>query len=65
MDIVVYGSFFNQDIRPTQQLQIIQSPSTMRAGNQSYFVQPKVALVNTGGEAEVTLNHEAMDTVAV
>jgi len=59
-DIVSYGSFFNVDIGPPQRLQIVRYPSRMWAGNQPYLVQPKVALVDAGGNI---LTHDSTTTM--
>lgn len=47
--IVTLGSYFNVDIGPPHRLSILQHSSGGWAGNQPFLIQPKVALVDAGG----------------
>lgn len=47
--IVTIGSYFNVDIGPPHRLSILRNSSGGWAGNQPFLVQPKVAIVDAGG----------------
>jgi hypothetical protein len=47
--IVTLGAYFNVDIGPPHRLSILRHSSGGWAGNQPFLIQPKVALVDAGG----------------
>lgn len=47
--IVTIGSYFNVDIGPPHRLSILRYSSGGWAGNQPFLIQPKVAIVDAGG----------------
>ena len=48
-----YGSYFNVQIGPPHELTILQHSSGGWAGNQPFPIQPKVALVDAGGNTVI------------
>ena len=47
------GSYFNVEIGPPHQLSILQHSSGGWAGNQPFPIQPKIALLDAGGNIVV------------
>jgi hypothetical protein len=47
--LVTLGSYFNVEIGPPRRLSILRHSSGGWAGNQPFLIQPKVALVDAGG----------------
>ena len=52
--IVTLGAYFNVDIGPPHRLSILRNSNGGWAGNQPFLVQPKVALVDAGGNVVVS-----------
>ena len=51
--IFTYGSYFNVEVGPPHELSVLQHSSGGWAGNQPFAIQPKVALIDAGGNVVV------------
>ena len=63
--VTTKGDFFNVKVGLPQGLKILREPSNTWAGNQPFKVQPKVALVDAGGNILADASNMNMDAIVV